>query len=221
MIYVGRGPEPGVLFSRTELVHLLIGGGAVLAAWVLSDVGPAALRGYLTMDLVLVSLLIGGLGIGTGFLLHELSHKFVARHFGSWAEFRRSKTSWLVISIIVAISGFFFAMPGAVISAGHTDRRKNGIISGAGPATNLAVAAGLLPLYLLMGGPASIGFVPYVIGSVIFLNAFLGAFNMVPIEILPGLKFDGMKVLDWNKAIYAGLMAPLAALTVLFFFGIL
>jgi Zn-dependent protease len=220
VIYIGRGPEPGKTFSKTELQHLAIGGGAIFAAWLLSDTVRPALFGYLTLDIVIRSLLIGGLGLGTGFFLHEFAHKFAARHYGCWAEFRRAKTQWLAITLLISISGWFIGLPGAVVTAGNVDRRKNGIISAVGPVTNLAVAlAFLAALYLLL--PPGAVFLAYLLGSVVFFNAFLGAFNMLPVELFPGVRLDGYKVLEWSKPVYGALMGALAGLVVLLLFGVI
>ena len=59
-------------------------------------------------------ILIITVGVGTGFLLHEMAHKFVALHFGYWAEYRANQVG-LLFAVILAFVGFIFAAPGAVM----------------------------------------------------------------------------------------------------------
>ncbi len=135
--------------------------------------------------------IISLLTVGLGFLLHELAHKITAQRYGCEAEFRANNTM-LAIAIATAFLGFIFAAPGAVMIRGFITYRENGIISIAGPLTNLALALLFLPLSL---APGILG----ITGQIGFLvNAILGLFNMLPIKPL-----DGSKVLAWNKKIYA------------------
>lgn len=129
---------------------------------------------------------------GAGFLLHELAHKVVAQRLGYWAEFRASY-DWLVIAVVSGLVGFLFAAPGAVQIRGRgLTERESGVIALAGPLTNL----GLFALFLAasVGG----GFVGYVAGFGMFINAFLAAFNLLPFGPL-----DGAKVLGWSKPVFA------------------
>ncbi len=128
--------------------------------------------------------------VGVGFIFHELAHKFVANFFGAAAEFRMW-VQGLVFMLFISLLGFVFAAPGAVyIYSPHLTRRENGIISVAGPLTNLVLAliffavALLSPVYFL-------GMNAWYWGAKI--NIFLGLFNMIPIYPL-----DGSKVLAWN-----------------------
>ncbi len=140
---------------------------------------------------ILNTFIISLLTVGLGFLLHELAHKITAQRYGCEAEFRAHNTM-LLIAIASAFLGFIFAAPGAVQIKGFITYRENGIISVAGPLTNLALALLFLPLSLapgILGTAGSIGFL---------VNAILGLFNMLPIKPL-----DGYKVITWNKKIYA------------------
>jgi Zn-dependent protease len=128
----------------------------------------------------------------TGFFLHEMAHKFVAQRYGCWAEFRYSQQGLLIALLLSAIAGFLFAAPGAVYIAGRIDERQNGIISIAGPLTNVTVALVAIPLMLVTGGIVAWGFY-----TVIFFNSFLAIFNMIPV-----MPLDGAKVWRWNPAVY-------------------
>ena len=78
--------------------------------------------------------------MGLGFLLHQLAHKFVAQKYGCVAEFRAfDQMLYLAVGLAFFV-GFIFAAPGAVMIRGYVDRRKNGIISIAGPAVNIMLA---------------------------------------------------------------------------------
>jgi Zn-dependent protease len=109
---------------------------------------------------------------------------------------------------------FVFAAPGAVYIASRSgyigdamDRKTNGIISLTGPIVNIAAAGifGLASAALSAVGIRGIiingiNFLPWAI----FINLWLGAFNMIPFFIL-----DGQKVLTWNRAIWALVTIPL------------
>lgn len=169
------------------------------------------------VEIFLVTLLI----IGTGFLGHELAHKFVAQRYGAWAEFKLWTVGAIMSLVFSAVSGgaFIFAAPGAVYIASRSsyigdtmDRKTNGIISLVGPAVNIvaAVTSGIIYL-LLQAAKASImilNFSPVV--WAIQINLWLGAFNMIPFFIL-----DGQKVLTWNKTVWALVTIPLWTVTAL------
>ncbi|MCL2687923.1 MAG: site-2 protease family protein [Methanobrevibacter sp.] len=156
-------------------------------------------------------------GVGLGFILHELAHKFVAIHYNYWAEYK----TWgpgLVIALASSFFGFIFAAPGAVhISGSYMSDRENGIISVSGPLTNIALSLIFLAIaFTLIGNfPSLPMYAPSVEIAVLFqtsilgfsINAFLALFNLIPFSI-----FDGAKVFRWNPLIWivvtgvAGLM---------------
>lgn len=109
---------------------------------------------------------------------------------------------------------FVFAAPGAVYIASRSsyigdamDRKANGIISLVGPLVNIA-AAGIFGLAYFALSAAGIrafvingfNFLPWAI----FINLWLGSFNMIPFFIL-----DGQKVLTWNRGIWVLITIPL------------
>ncbi len=145
-------------------------------------------------------------GVGTGFVLHELAHKYVAINYGAHAEFRAWREGLLLaIGMAVLTSGaFVFAAPGAVYVMGkNVTVRQNGIISLAGPVTNLLIVLFFGLLHALLG-PA--GFLKQIIVSAMYVNFFLAAFNMLPVFPL-----DGSKVFYWSKGVWAATMAVAAA----------
>lgn len=131
--------------------------------------------------------------VGTGFILHELAHKYVAIHFGLHAEFFLWREGLLLALVLALVnSPLIFAAPGAVYIFGrHISVKKNAIISIAGPLTNVAVAFFCSFLFVLFS-PS--GFLENIFSGIIFVNFFLAFFNMLPIPPL-----DGSKVFLWNK----------------------
>lgn len=161
--------------------------------------------------------LLEGLGVslltvGLGFILHELAHKFTAKRFGCWAEFRIWPRG-LMMALLFAVISFgtvIFAAPGATyIRPGSSQggfannvitSKQNGIISLAGPLTNIGLASFLfLPL-----AESGVG-VLSLIGLVGFrVNLWLAAFNMIPFGGI-----DGKKVLSWSKSVWLIIAIPL------------
>jgi Zn-dependent protease len=62
--------------------------------------------------------IVSAIGVGTGFILHELAHKFTAQRFGYHAEFKADMNG-LFLTIIMSVLGFIIAMPGAVMISGR------------------------------------------------------------------------------------------------------
>jgi Zn-dependent protease len=149
--------------------------------------------------------------VGSGFVLHELLHKFTAQHYGFWSEFRASYTT-LALSILLAyVARIVLAAPGATMIYGPgITKRQNGIISAAGPLLNLGLAGLYLLLTPLGGLLGSIGVYGFAI------NIWLSAFNLLPIGPL-----DGRKVLNWGILQYIAIAAlpfALAVFVILFIF---
>ena len=87
--------------------------------------------------------------VGSGFILHEMSHKLVAMYYGAQARFRMW-VQGLVVMLIGSLFGVLFAAPGAVyIYSNNINKRQNGIISLAGPMLNLAIAGVFIGLQFL------------------------------------------------------------------------
>ena len=158
------------------------------------------------------------IGVGVGFIFHELGHKFVAMHYGYYAEYELWPTG-LIIALVSSFFGFIFAAPGAVVIYSQgMEEKTNGIISIAGPIVNIILG---LIFFLILG---SLGdFVYTEAGAIVYLicvlgtriNFFLAAFNLLPIPPL-----DGSKVMSWSIPIWLITFA-IAALLVLFFGGFL
>lgn len=172
----------------------------------------------------------------TGFILHELGHRTVARKLGFQARFQIWWEGITFAFFLWAITGFkftFFA-PGAVVvgyrmlqpgtyelraSNGEVyyaphymvpitpTRGEMGKIALAGPLTNIVIALISLPLYFVW--PAE--FIMYTIA----INLFLAFFNLLPIPPL-----DGEKILKWKPWVWTAMFVPLMILYAVSFFGL-
>ena len=154
------------------------------------------------------------IGVGAGFIFHELGHKFAAMHYGYWAEYQLWSTG-LVIALLSSFFGFIFAAPGAVvIYSNGMEEKINGIISLAGPIINIALGL------IFLGGLYSLGNVIYTETAALLylicllgtrINFFLAAFNLLPIPPL-----DGSKVMSWSVPIWLIMFAISAILLIVF-----
>ena len=196
--YVPRGMK----FSSEEIKNILLALAVLTVAFtiILHDWFSPLL--FLDFGVAVVAAL-------TGFLFHELMHKYYAQKFGAWAEFRSSKFG-LLMAFITSLFGFLLAAPGAVYISGNLDSKENGIVSIAGPLTNSAFSI----LFLLLAFVFSFNLVAFeTLAYISFLDAWLGLFNMIPVPPL-----DGYKVLRWNTVNYAaGVLVPLGIIVFLTF----
>jgi len=203
---VFSGTSPGsrgspYLFSQKEVRDIVIAWAALALAFTIAS------RGGLAGNLV-TAYFVAFVAVGSGFVLHELMHKFTAERYGYWAEFRMWVMG-IVLALITSTIGVIFAAPGATYISGYNvSERQNGIISLAGPATNIVIAF----VFLLVGIVGTGIFAE--LGSVGFsINLFLAAFNMIPV-----MPLDGAKVFRWNKVIWAAVFVPLLIGVVFIFF---
>ncbi len=173
-------------FSSLELLELG-------KAWIAISLAFAILYTLPDFSVARFVLFLGmsALIVGSGFLLHELAHKFLAQRYGCWAEFR-ADNKMLLFMLAVSFFGFVFAAPGGVYIHGALTREKNGKISLAGPLMNIFLSVVFLVLVFL-------GFSSSLVFFGLSINAWLAFFNL-----LPFWQFDGRKVLDWHKGVYAG-----------------
>ena len=180
--------------SQTEIEHLLKAWFAISIAFAIALFGFSMTLNFVT------GILISGLTVGIGFLIHELGHKIIAQHFGCFAEFR-ANINMLILAILISFTGFIIAAPGAVMISGHVSTKKNGLIAAAGPLMNLILAFFFLILSL-------IGIFKTITYYGLLINSWLAFFNLIPLGF-----FDGAKIMRWNKGVYAGLV--IAAMTLM------
>ena len=67
-------------FSRNEIRDLLIAFVVLSICFAISNVGTDPFGIASILPIVMI-------GVGAGFLLHEIGHKFVSIKYGYWAEF--------------------------------------------------------------------------------------------------------------------------------------
>ena len=143
-------------------------------------------------------LILAALTCGIGFVIHELAHRVLARRYGAEAHFV-ANNGWLVISIVLAFTGFFIAAPGAVWHRGYLTRRQGGLIALAGPVSNYVLAV-LFLLLMFAGRVVELPAWLQVLAALGFqINGWLGLFNMIPFG-----PFDGAKVMEWSQPVFAG-----------------
>lgn len=194
-----------VKFTTSEVRDLIIAFFVISLCFAIANCGRDTQAILDMLPIVMV-------GVGAGFILHELGHKFVSMKYGYWAEFKLWPHG-LIFALITSFFGFVFAAPGAVYTyANYISDEINGKISVAGPIVNiilalifLAIAVAVYPLafesdtYVLI----------YIIASVGYsINSFLAVFNLLPIGNL-----DGSKVLSWNFGIWIVTIAVAGLLT--------
>ena len=158
-------------FTSNEVRDLIISFFVISLSFSILYTGRDFSAMYFILPIVMV-------GVGLGFILHELGHKFSAMHFGYWSEYQLWPVG-LIIALASSFCGIVFAAPGAVYTyANFLDDRTNGIISIAGPIVNIVLAI----VFLL-------------IATVVYPMAF---FN----PTMPIWNLDGSKVLRWNGLIW-------------------
>jgi Zn-dependent protease len=180
-----------------------------LKAWLGTALAFAVLYsgGQVTSPFFVRILILAALTAGLGVVLHELAHRVVARHYGATAHFV-ANDGMLIISILIAFSGFLFAAPGAVWHSGWLTKRQSALIAAAGPITNMVLALIFVGALLVA---RTLAVPPLLLDGLrmgFHINAILGVFNMLPIGPI-----DGAKVLNWNGAVFGVLLAIAAAIT--------
>lgn len=183
-------------FTKREVIDLII-------SFLVISLGFCILysRESLNLNAIITLLPIIMLGVGCGFIFHELGHKLSAMHYGYWAEYKM----WvygLVIALISSFFGFIFAAPGAVYIYGpNMSDKENGIISLAGPIINIVITLIFLVILFSLGNSIMLSETNYIIAIICIIgakiNSFLALFNLLPIPTL-----DGSKVLKWSIPIW-------------------
>src|SRR6267143_1957888 len=208
-------------FSSGEILSIIV-------AWIVLSVAITyqKLLGFLTGTGSLDVVIAGFVATATGFILHEMGHKYVAIRRGYLAHFRLWIWGLVLTISFVTISGggLVFGAPGALYISpstagfyGYDSTRErvdpeedNMIISAAGPGINLAFAIGFLAL--LFSVPS--GFLHAVALFGLLLNVGLGSFNMLPVPPL-----DGSKIFRKSIPIALAIALPLWAMFLLLFLG--
>ena len=181
-------------FTSSEVRDLII-------AFIVISLCFAIVQGGRNTDVILSILPIVMIGVGAGFILHELGHKFVSMKYGYWAEFKLWPQG-LIFALITSFFGFVFAAPGAVYTyANYMTDEINGKISIAGPIVNIVLALIFLAIATAVYPDAlyseNIALIFIICATGYSINSFLAVFNLLPIGNL-----DGSKVLTWNVGMW-------------------
>jgi Zn-dependent protease len=225
MSYSGR-------VGTSELIDLLISFIVLTVSFYLVGIGNIQYYGLTQAE----QILIVAVAVGTGFMLHELSHKFVAQRYGYHAEYKSSMIGLALAFFMAFAFHFVFAAPGAVVirklspysSQNLTDNfegddaywdrleRKTGKedlwISLAGPVTNIILT--MFFFALLMSGMLTTKLLIVMALTAFQINLMLAAFNLIPIDPL-----DGGKIFRGNALIWAVVAVPTILLALGMFFG--
>jgi len=206
-IQVNRRPNTKMSFSSYEKEQLResIGILTIAFALALSDGLKIVIN---DPQILLRTLPLAFAAVITGFLLHELAHKWMAEQYGCWAEYRGNKNGLYFALAMSALLGWLLAAPGAVMVSGRVTDRQNGIIAAVGPITNIVIALVFLPVFILtnsMDGQISI--LNELARFIVIINLILAGFNMIPFQPL-----DGSKVIVWNKAAYFGIILAIVSI---------
>ena len=206
-IQVNRRPNSKMAFSDYEKKEIKESIGFLTVAFALALSGGL----YTVLDdynILLRKLPMAFAAVLTGFLLHEIAHKWMAQQYGCWAEYRGNRRGLYFALAMSAFLGVLLAAPGAVMVSGRITDRQNGIIAAVGPITNIVIALVVLPVYILthtMEGQITI--INELAKFIVLINLILAGFNMIPIQPL-----DGSKVIVWNKGAYFGIILAILAI---------
>ena len=209
-VQINRRPQSKMAFSDYEKEQLRESIGFLTLAFAL-----ALSNGLFVVmenpNVLITTLPLAFAAVMTGFLLHELAHKWMAQQYGCWAEYRGNKNG-LYFALAMSAFGFLLAAPGAVMVSGRITDRQNGIIAAVGPLTNIAIAIIALPIYIFTAGlDWPITLLGELARFIVVINLILGGFNMIPIQPL-----DGSKVMMWSKSAYLGIVAAIFALAMVY-----
>jgi len=191
--------------SSREIIHIVVSLVVLTIAFTYPELVPELMA-------------IVAFGVGTGFILHELAHKFTAQRYGYVADYEASPTGLILalgLSFITG-GGFVFAAPGAVMIRGkkamygYSDNvqmeKEFAYISVSGAVVNLLLAIMFLVVSLFITEPLA----SKVLWWSAFINVFLAGFNMLPLGPL-----DGAKVWRYNPLLWGLVGIPAIILFVL------
>lgn len=151
--------------------------------------------------------LVALIAVGSGFAFHELAHRALARYFGCEARYMMWKEGLLLAVLMRVTVGWVFAAPGAVYFSpfsrqrGFIGKTEQGLISLAGPMTNVLVALGFLSLFLILQPQDQL--IASILGEGLYINLTLAFFNLIPFPPLDGSKVFSWSPLYWGMAIAA------------------
>ena len=181
-------------YTKVEIRDLII---AFIALTICFSIATAGLNVHAFISCLPIVIV----GVAIGSLLHELGHRFVARKYDCWAEFKLWPLG-LLIAFVTSFFGVVFASPASIrIHPENVSDEISGRISIAGPMANMALALIFIAIAALVYPfkiHSDIFNLIYLICTVGFsVNSFLATFNLFPLYSL-----DGTNVLKWNIGIW-------------------
>ena len=209
-IQINRRPTSKMSFSNYEKEQLKESIGILTIAFTLA-LSNGLVPVMNNPSILLTELPLAFAAVMTGFLLHELAHKWMAQQYGCWAEYRGNKNG-LYFALMMSVFGFLLAAPGAVMVSGKLTNRQHGIIAAVGPSTNIAIAIVAFPFYIFTAN-IDIWIVGELARFLIIINLILAGFNMIPVQPL-----DGSKIIVWNKAAYFGIVGGIITLAIAYWY---
>jgi Zn-dependent protease len=182
-----------------ELRDLAVSGLVLALAFGIALSG--GFRAFSEPGRLLMVFLMSIIAVSSGFILHEIGHRFVARRYGCFAEY----TMWpygLVIALVFSLLGFVFAAPGAVMIRPRSDgwgratitKEITGLISVTGPAMNILLAV----VFLIL----NVAYPTLLVTLGARINTWLAVFNLIPFGPL-----DGLKIFQWDKKVWGSAVA--------------
>ncbi len=202
-------------FSSTEIRDLAIASVLVILVGISIFGSPAGIlnafvRIGLFIQVGLWWIVVGTIGIFlASFMAHEMAHKFVAQNYGMWSEFRMTSTGYYLSAMAILFSLPIFGT-GVVYTSGTTNTEHSGKTNAAGPLTNFVIAAALVVIAIILFALEALNPIGILLQYGVQLNAFLGLFNMIPIQ-----PFDGATVRYWNSRVWIALTIGLLFMLIL------
>jgi Zn-dependent protease len=179
--------------SSREIIHLVASLLVLTIAFTYPNLNPELMA-------------IVAFGVGTGFILHELAHKFTAQRYGYVADYEASPIGLLMAIGLKIFTGIVFAAPGAVMIRGRRftygrdedqfsqqTEKEFAYISVSGAVVNLLLAIIFMTISLFITDLLILK----VLSWSAFINVFLAGFNMIPFGPL-----DGAKVWRYNPVLW-------------------
>lgn len=173
--------------SSREIIHIVASLVVLTIAFTYPELSPELMA-------------IVAFGVGTGFILHELAHKFTAQRYGYVADYEASPTGlFLALGLsFITGGGFVFAAPGAVMIRGKKSmyeyydpvqiEKELAYISISGVVVNLLLAIIFMAASLYVSSNFTQPLTIKVLSWAAFINIFLAGFNMIPFGPLDGAK---------------------------------
>jgi Zn-dependent protease len=203
-------------FSSTEIRDLIIASILVILVGISIFGNSLGILNAINIVILYMNVGLGWLVIGTigifltSFMAHEMAHKFVAQQYGMWSEFRMTSMGYYLSAMAILFSLPIFGT-GIVYTSGTTNTEHDGKSNLAGPLANFVIASSLaiISLILFIAGVALFP-LGVLLRYSVQLNAFLGLFNMIPIQ-----PFDGATVRYWNNRVWISLTIGLLFMLIL------